>query len=855
MDTRDWAEEAHAWFESYHQAMTAAAAAEASQQAAAQEAQQQHDNDNVNAEIMDAATKDVVASRFFGNLIVDDALWQRFISHPVLMGGAAANKHNKNSNNKKSDNGDDTEIVVVDTVDQYAKQLLLNWKSHDFDLLEQDRGWQPLLRSLPKVQHYRLLTLIRRNLLQPFDNDENDDVSNSKNETLVSRHLWVLLEGLRWKAGLYQRPDVLAVIQQHYTNASSSRDESCSTTTTTSTACHSSSLEVVCCSNSSNGGGGGRFVVWKGESPALPGHLLCQAKPLCISLYNIHVPDGTLSACFHCGRQQPPSSSCNMSSSTMNNTPAKRNLVRDLTFLCPKCRVWSYCCLTCQQESEWLHQHECAHLPKLLDHCRRQRRGSEEEEESTSSSSAAAASPGMPAYKALLVLRAALQKQHPKPETQQQWKQLMELETHLPDHEQQMSVNNNSYMQQAQEFSQWMLDNGLLGSGSASDVTVQELVHIFLAINVNAIGLGDAAAGLFPGMPSMFNHSCNENVTHSWHGSLGMVQFRAVEIISPFDGSGGGGRRRQQGECCISYVSELEKSTPERTASLAKYKFFTCRCPRCRSKDEQGRLNATMEWKECMHALQQETNDSIQFYRRLVELSSILFPTYFVTKGWAMEECAHALQQDARCRDESIQLLEMAREQYGTCRGFDSPLMERVDQALHSLLTTSASATAGAATIAPQQGESNENDDDDESAELCLNNGGWSNAVLLEIKTYEAPPHADDWGVLAQRIKDYWSDVNVVQWSGGVSEDTNAPAASSADEHENNNNQNSSPHGNDDTNSYRLLDLAYGIQSLVLSCRIDQSIKTREQVAQETEEVFDDIIQHVDLIVASDYVY
>jgi hypothetical protein len=192
-----------------------------------------------------------------------------------------------------------------------------------------------------------------------------------------------------------------------------------------------------------------------------------------------------------------------------------------------------------------------------------------------------------------------------------------------------------------------------------------------------------------------------------------------------------------------------------------------------------------------------------------------------------MEECAHGLQQQQDDSshshdDESIELLQMAREQYGTCRGFDSPLVERVNQTLRSLTMVATSAAS-----AQEQGEYDDNSDienDENAADLCLANGGWSNSVLLEIKTYEAPAHTDDWGVLAKRIKEYWSAVTVVQWSV-------VKASLATDENENNNNNTKS----DDTNSYRLLDLAYGIQSLVLSCRIDQYIKTQEQVAQETE--------------------
>jgi hypothetical protein len=220
MDTRDWAEEAHAWFESYHEAIVVSVTAT---------------NDSSTTRV----EQDVVSSPFFGNLTVGDVLWNRFTSNPVLMGGA--NNTNKNIN-IASDN---------DKNCHYATHFLLDWKAHDYDLLEQDRGWQPLLRSLPKVEHYRLLTLIRRNLLKPLQ-----DVSN---QTLVSRHQWVLIEGLRWKAGLYERADVLNVIQQHSKNILEKsslidQDSSCpSNTFKNSTACHSSSLEVCTEQSSSNG--------------------------------------------------------------------------------------------------------------------------------------------------------------------------------------------------------------------------------------------------------------------------------------------------------------------------------------------------------------------------------------------------------------------------------------------------------------------------------------------------------------------------------------------------------------------------------------------------------------------------
>lgn len=625
-------------------------------------------------------------SQFFSDLVVDDVLLHTIDQHPLL--------------------------GLVD---------LLQWETHHFSLFEQVRGWQPILRQLPKVKNYRLLTLIRRDLTLPLEEPSN--------QALVSRHQWTLLEGLRWRKGLYDRADVQDVIQKGLQQQSGDNHAS--------SAFDPSGLQLEHADDKK-----GRFLSWKSTDVAQPGQIIWEAQPFASSLYQ---PENITSCthCFHCMAPVP-----------------ETNAVRELTLLCPDCQIWSYCSLTCRQEKSVLHQKECAHLRRLIEKSH---------------------TLDLPPYKSILVYRAALQTDH------RQWSSLLELESHLEEHRH----ANVPYLDQVSRMAEWMIDNDLLSDPA---VTVDNLVHLFLAINVNAISLGPEGVGLFPGTPSMFNHSCTENTTHSWDKG-GILRFRAVEDI------------QQDQECCISYVSHLELATAERTAPLAAYKFFTCECLRCQSESEGGRSEATKEWKQCLQTLEEGTNDAMGVYRRLVLLAEILFPAFFITKGWALEECAHALIQDTRCRGEAMDFLKKAREQYVVCRGEASPLVRRVDQAVAEWTPQE--------RIAPSIFEENLQETEDENADLILAEG-WC-PVLLEVKTFEST----EWAVLADRIQAHWPDDSIVRWNKG----------------------------------YRLYDVGFSLQTLIMSCVIQESIDTKEQVAEDIQEAFEDEIQHVDLLLGQDYSY
>jgi translation elongation factor EF-1beta len=209
-------------------------------------------------------------------------------------------------------------------------------------------------------------------------------------------------------------------------------------------------------------------------------------------------------------------------------------------------------------------------------------------------------------------------------------------------------------------------------------------------------------------------------------------------------------------------------------------------------------------------------------YQRMVELAELLFPSYYVTKGWAMEECGHALLQDTRKILDAKDMLQRAKQQYEICRGRESDLVRRVEDALSKLNEPPQPMAMTAPPPPPDDDDDaaaaaaadSSSNDDDKNELIILSNG--TARVLFEIKTYESPPEDCSWEMLAERIRLQFPSF---QWS---------------------------PH-------HRLYPIGYGIQSLLLSCEMPESLK--EQVAQEIEDAEDSIIQHVDLVVAQEYTY
>jgi translation elongation factor EF-1beta len=668
-----------------------------------------------------------------------------------------------------------------------------NLQSGPFELLETTRGWQPILRRLPAVHDSRLLTLTRRDLLK--------SVKEPDNLFLVSRQQWALLECLRFTNGMYQDPQVLQVLQQDFGGDRSNNNNLQEPTTT------SHDLKIVESEHA------GRYVRLESRA-ASPGDILYSAVPFVTAPYAF----SPHAACFHCGKD--------LSNAPPTNTSSALSSVRNLALQCSNCQVssLSYCTVSCRQQHQALHDRECAWIPLFT------RRADFPKDR-------------MMPFKALLVLRATLQaKTRPS-----EFQQLLQLQTHSQEHEE----HHPGYANMARSLAQWMVDDILTDddiSTIAQQVSQQQgrpttttttredknkkqiavdcLVNIFFAIHINAISLGPHAVGLFPGMPSMLNHSCNENVTHSWDrddnadnananttNDANVLNFRAVEAMAAGD------------ECCIAYVDELHLPTQERTKPLATYKLFTCQCPRCTSPDEQGRLQAMTEWRNLTEKLttttttasdeeaaaQNESSEwAVSSLRRRCELAEILYPTNFVSKGLAMEELAHALMdsKDVDLKKEAIEWLEKAKMQYTTCRGESSMFVDRVRQAI---ATAQQGPGEDPEDGQPQQQQQEEQEEDIGDADLILAEG-W-HQVLLEIKTYET---LDDAGLeqLSDTIKTAMPDETVIRWASG----------------------------------YRAYEIGYGIRSLILSCRINMSVQDKEEIAELLEEKFEDDIQHVDLM-------
>jgi translation elongation factor EF-1beta len=156
-----------------------------------------------------------------------------------------------------------------------------------------------------------------------------------------------------------------------------------------------------------------------------------------------------------------------------------------------------------------------------------------------------------------------------------------------------------------------------------------------------------------------------------------------------------------------------------------------------------------------------------------------------------------------------------ARQQYATCRGEDSELVHRVDKALAHLAVSdsqhSTSATNGDQTSIPDNKEDFNNDDDLVLAE------GWRNNVLFEIKTNEPE---EDHETLSMLVQDKFSDrPELVQWAQG----------------------------------YRSCEIGFGIQTLILSCRVNESIRMKEELAQDIAEAFDETFRSIDILQVQDY--
>jgi translation elongation factor EF-1beta len=150
--------------------------------------------------------------------------------------------------------------------------------------------------------------------------------------------------------------------------------------------------------------------------------------------------------------------------------------------------------------------------------------------------------------------------------------------------------------------------------------------------------------------------------------------------------------------------------------------------------------------------------------------------------------------------------LTEARTQYLTCYGPGSDLAHRVENLQKQQQKK-------AALVSVDEDTETENQED---YDLILSQG-WSK-VLLEVKTFET---TTDWKSLATAIQNDRRVPGVLEWNPG----------------------------------YRLYELGFGIQTLILACWINESCKDRNALAEEIQQIKGDVIQNVDILTSQEYAY
>ena len=680
--------------------------------------------------------------------------------------------------------------------------------NHPFAKLEEIRGWNVLLRRIcnipiiyDDVTDERILTLIRCNLkndLFPQEADANIDenidldANELSNTMIVSRKKWALIEFLRWKKGYYHESIIKNKIMMDLNFYHPTKMKTI----------HYPKLVVIGSLKDHKG----RSVILQteeGEEEEIEaGKILYRTKAYCTAPMSIEVRETNVvtsnQCCFHCCRD------------LSNKTMTSASTVRDLSLLCTLCHNpnMAYCSVKCRQQYQNFHNRECPLIHSLLQHL------------PTCSDELG----GMAPFKALLVLRMVLKAKYDF----KSWQEIKALDIHYENHLQHKPI----FFNHAKEVSKWIKDQLTIEEKQAlqTDDIISTLQNLFFAININgklfqithfisshlishhidyfiiAIGIGKEGVGMFPGIASMFNHSCCENTTHSWDeddtDNEPRLIFRAVETIS-----------RGQ-ECCIGYIDTLHLSTFERTQPLREHKFFDCICPRCQNEDD---MEITQQWNHCSKELEKD-NENIEIQMQMCEIAEYLYPLYYVTKGLYYEQLALSLsnqsrkaqaQAQAQAQTQMIGCLEKAMKQYQICRGEQSSAYQRVYK-LYQTQQTKDSATYNDSTI-DDYNTKEEIQENDDIVELR----SWYQ-TLFEIKIYDSiSTTTDQWIKLSKQIQQIDFQIkNCIQWEKG----------------------------------YRICEIGYGIQTLILCANVNEDLVSKYDISEIIQQSFEDKIQNVDVV-------
>lgn len=659
---------------------------------------------------------------------------------------------------------------------------LSNFQSNPFEVLENVRGWQPFLKRMVTKDTTKIMTLLRRDITKPLQDQTN--------LCIVPRDKWMLIEALRWSDGLYGLKKSQDAINQNFqTDSKQNLKKNDGNDNRNNKRKNHAKREDILINSNTTVNGGGRYVTWNGQENLEPGDILLQVEPCVIATYDFA---GT-KACFHCGKEIIKQS----------------NQIQNLYLQCVTCNI-KYCSAECKKQNTRKHNQECQYIKPLYEKCLKDYENK------------------IDPFKALIVLRVALLSMD---ETKkEELKKLKELEFHINDHQKEQP----EYYKASTEMGDWIY-NLVLGNSDINDTSnstnSQNMIdpiflrNMFFAININGFALGKYGCGLFPGLASMFNHSCNENIAHNFeqdntrnNSGKHVMVFRALDTIKPGT------------ECCFSYSNLLDQPTKIRTESLRKFKFFTCQCNRCKSETEESRLDAINEWKTCDNPY------------RWSELSSIIFPKYNLQKGGTFEKYGDALllslrditndndnegsnniyQEEVKhLSDEdklrkAKEMFEKARMQYIVCCGEESLLVNEINEKINRIILTEDTEKEIKETenAAPDvDHEDNTMNDDNYDIDM-VNASKENHNVLFEIKPYE-PLHVDALAKLALNIQSS-SDIDskIVSW-------------------------------NED---YRICPIGYGMLTLVLNCNfINNESIYEEDIAELIEDLWGDTVQRVDI--------
>ena len=338
----------------------------------------------------------------------------------------------------------------------------------------------------------------------------------------------------------------------------------------------------------------------------------------------------------------------------------------------------------------------------------------------------------------------------------------------------------------------------------------------------------------------MFNHSCNENITHSWddnivnkgsssNNGVPSLCFRAVDDITPGD------------ECTIGYIGTLNLPRKERVMPLIQHKFFDCQCSRCKQEiaeindgiageHKEGITQLAEQWQQCMinlerlkEDLQHNKETEIETRRELCRIAESLFPRYFVTKGLCLEELAIAISESLNNYKKNVlssiddeheifALLKKAREQYKICRGENCFFVKRVDDFFHSLNTRTKDETSNNTSLCQSLPHVQSDADDDTDMDI-IELTGWCE-TLFEIKTYE-PMSVEELKELTDKIRCIDLEVdNCIKWAEG----------------------------------FRVYEVGYGILTVIMCGVVHEAVISKYDVSEIIQDRLDDIVQNVDII-------